>query len=107
MNKMDTETQKIKIAVYDDKDKLLGYKADSFWNLDKNIIKKHKLKEGRIEPNLIKNLEHFLNEFDHLEFSPGSKIVVFPSEAEPNLKNSLITYNLIKEQNKYACIKQE
>jgi len=53
----------IKIAIYNDDGKLIGYKADTFWTLvkDKKSAKSHSLVDGKIPEHLISSFIHLLN----------------------------------------------
>lgn len=50
----------IAIGIYTEKGELIGYKADSFWTLDKEHAKLDELENGEIKPHLISNLEFIL-----------------------------------------------
>ena len=51
----------IVIGVYTENKELIGYKADSWWNLSKSYAKPDKLVAGTIRQSLIDNLKHILS----------------------------------------------
>lgn len=61
--------KQIILAVYTaDRNTLIGYKTDSFWNLTlkKEYAKEHPLKDGKIEQHLIDNLADLIQPQDSI-----------------------------------------
>jgi len=93
-----------RIGLYDENKKLIGYKADTFWNLTKRPehAKCHSLENDAIRAHLISNLnvvlgERFNPDKDDADFDPGKTIAALRGVTKKrffgNFETMLIGYD--------------